>query len=329
MPESNKSLNRRNFIRKSLLTITTACSACTVSSCMANQKSGTAHTSLPRRELGRTGLHVSILGFGGGSQYLKNKDGEWEPLLQRAVNGGINFFDTSAEYQWGASMSSEERYGRVLPPYRKKIILSTKCASRNPERALKEFERSLKRMHTDYVDILMIHSIEDSEDLAALEKELYPVLVKLKEQKAAHFIGFSSMNSAAKSKMLIERLDFDVTLLAMNPTGYGDFAKVALPSAAEKHMGVAAMKVMRGLAGTKATPRELLNYAWTQPGVGTALVGHYGSNVLEENIRLAEQFSPKGMSASNRRLLERRLAREAGPHTLCWARPDYFDGMMV
>jgi predicted aldo/keto reductase-like oxidoreductase len=155
------------------------------------------------------------------------------------------------------------------------------------------------------------------------------VLVKLKEQKAAHFIGFSSMNSAAKSKMLIERLDFDVTLLAMNPTGYGDFAKVALPSAAEKHMGVAAMKVMRGLAGTKATPRELLNYAWTQPGVGTALVGHYGSNVLEENIRLAEQFSPKGMSASNRRLLERRLAREAGPHTLCWARPDYFDGMMV
>lgn len=174
MSKYDKRLDRRKFIGKSLLTITTACSTCTLSSCMTNQNSGTAHTGLPRRELGKTGLQVSILGFGGGSQFLKNKDGEWEPLLQRAVDTGINFFDTSAGYRWGASMSSEERFGRILSPYRKKIILSTKCDSRKPDRALKEFERSLKRMQTDYVDVLMIHSIEDSEDLEALEKGLYP-----------------------------------------------------------------------------------------------------------------------------------------------------------
>jgi len=329
MPEYDKCLDRRKFIGKSLLTITTACSACTLSSCMTNQNAGAAHTGLPMRELGKTGLQVSVLGFGGGSQFLKNEDGVWEPLLQQAVDAGVNFFDTSAGYQWGASMSSEERFGRILTPYRKKIILSTKCDNRDPNRALKDFERSLKRMQTDYVDVLMIHSIEDSEDLDALEKGLYPALVKLKEQKAVRFIGFSCMNSAAKSRLLIERLDFDIALLAMNPTGYGDFAKVALPSATEKQMGVVAMKVMRGLVGTKATAQELLAYAWNLPGVATALVGHYGPNVLGENIRLAKQLSSKGTTALNHMALERRLAREAGPHTLCWARADYYDGMMA
>lgn len=329
MIENNNCLDRRRFMGKSLLTITTACSACTLSSCATNQNFGAAHNGIPRRELGKTGLQVSVLGFGGGSQFLKNEDGAWEPLLQRAVDAGINFFDTSAGYQWGASMTSEERYGKILSPYRKKIILSTKCDKRNPDKALKDFERSLERMQTDYVDILMIHSIEDSEDLDALEKGLYPALVKLKEQKAVRFIGFSCMNSAPKAKLLLERLDFDVALLAMNPTGYGDFAKVALPSATQKQTGVAAMKVMRGLVGTKATAQELLGYAWNLPGVATAMVGHYGADPLEENIRLARQISSIKTTASNHSDLERRLAKEAGPHTLCWARADYYDGMMV
>jgi aryl-alcohol dehydrogenase-like predicted oxidoreductase len=321
--------NRRKFLGKSLSAITSAYSVCTLSSCAAQRHREAAHFGILRRQLGTTGLQVSILGFGGGSQFLKNKDGAWEPLLQRAVDAGINFFDTSAGYQWGASMTSEERFGKVLSPYRKRIILSTKCDSREPDGAMKEFERSLKRMRTDYVDILMIHSIEASEDLEALEKGLYPALVKLKEQKAARFIGFSCMNSAAKSKVLLDRLHFDVALLAMNPTGYGDFAKVTLPSAVEKHTGVAAMKVLRGLVGKKATAQELLTYAWDLPGVSTALVGHYGSSVLEENIRLAEQFSSKGTKALNHKALEARLAKDGNPHTLCWARPGYFDGMMT
>jgi aryl-alcohol dehydrogenase-like predicted oxidoreductase len=258
---------------------------------------------------------------------LRNDDGDWEPLLERAVQLGINLFDTSYTYQWKASMTSEERFGRILPAYRDRIILSTKFNSRDADGARREFEKSLSRLKTDHVDILMIHSIEESEDLGALERGPYREMVKLKEQGMARFIGFSSMNSAGKSRELLERLDLDVALLAMNPTKYGNFAETALPAARAKNVGAIAMKVMRDIVGTAATAGELLRYAWTQKGVATAVVGHYGMQVLEENVRLAREFG-EAPRAPDRTALERRLAPLAGPHRLCWARPDYFDGMV-
>jgi len=183
-------------------------------------------------------------------------------------------------------------------------------------------------MKTDYVDILMLHSVEPSEDLSAFEKGAYREMVKLKEQGLARFLGFSSMNSAQKSKELIEKLDLDVVMLAMNPTKYGDFAKVTLPAARKKNMGILAMKVMRDIVGKEASAKELLHYAWTQEGVASALVGHYGMDVLEENVRLAREFGTTGKVIVDNRTLERKLAHLAGPHTLCWVRPGYFDGMM-
>mgnify|MGYP000362529536 CR=1 FL=1 len=100
-------------------------------------------------------------------------EAESRRIVDAALDHGINLFDTSSSYQWGASMTSEERYGRILPKYRSEILISTKMETRDVDQALKEFERSLKRLRTDYVDFLLIHSIEASEDLAALEKGLY------------------------------------------------------------------------------------------------------------------------------------------------------------
>ena len=50
---------------------------------------------IPRRILGKTGMSVSILAFGGGSQFLKNENGKWEPMLEKAISSGINLFDTA------------------------------------------------------------------------------------------------------------------------------------------------------------------------------------------------------------------------------------------
>jgi aryl-alcohol dehydrogenase-like predicted oxidoreductase len=279
------------------------------------------------RTLGNTGLEVSMLSFGGGSQFLKNKDGEWEPLLERAVEEGINFFDTCSNYQWGASLTGEERFGEILPRYRNKIIISTKFDSRDPAKAMKEFDQSLKRMKTEYVDILMIHSIEPTEDVATIEKGVYREMLKLKEQGAARFLGFSSMNSASRSKEVIEKLDLDVALIALNPTKYGKFSQLALPAARKRGMGVLAMKVVRDLVGKHATARELFHYAWGQEGVATALVGHHGMKPLEENVRMVKAyFAEEEKVAFSRDALEHRLAHLAGPQGLCWARSDYFDG---
>ena len=325
MKTKHYNISRRDFLKQSSAGIVGLSSIGFLASCTKEQK----RNKIPMRTLGKTGLEVSILSFGGGSQFLKNKDGDWEPILEKAIESGINFFDTSSGYQWGASMNSEERFGKILPKYRDRVIISTKFESRKLDEAKKEIERSLDRMKTDYIDILMIHSIEPSEDIDALENGVYKMMTDLKHEGIVSFIGFSCMNSSQKSKELIEKLDIDVALLAVNPTKYGNFVDIALPAANQKQVGVIAMKVMRNIVGKEATPKELLQYAWSQPGVASSLIGHFGMETLQENIHLAKEFATTNKAEINRQALETRLANLAGAHALCWARPGYHDGMMV
>jgi len=278
---------------------------------------------IPRRPLGKTGLEVSMLAFGGGSQFLKNKDGEWEPLLEKALELGINYFDTSHGYA-----GSEERFAEILAPVRDQIIITTKFDARTASGMRTEFEKSLKRLKTDYVDILMIHSVENKDSVSNIENGVYKEMLKLKDEGSIRFLGFSSMNSASKSKELLDNLDFDVVMLAMNPTNYGNFAQVALPSALKKNVGVLAMKVMRDIVGETATAEELLHYALDKEGVCSAVVGHFGMNILEENAELVKKIGSTS-SVPNWHGLEQRLKPFAGPHALCWARDDYFDGKLV
>lgn len=319
----DKSISRRDFVRYS------AAGMAAASSAGAMGGAPLFPTALPTRTLGATGLEVSMLAFGGGSQFLMNEAGVWEPMLERAVELGVNFFDTSAGYVYGAPESSEERFGEILTPIRDRVIIATKFDSRDPDEAMREFEQSLDRMKSDYVDILMIHAVGPSDDIGSLESGVYRELRRLKEEGATRFIGFSSMDSAERSRELIEALDFDVTLLAMNATGYGSYITEALPAARRKNMGVLAMKVMRDIVGESATPEELLRHALSLDGVATALVAHHGMDKLEENVRIVRGLAPEvgfDMTTAEREKLETRLAHLAGPHALCWARPDYLDG---
>ena len=313
------SISRRSFLRRSGIALSTFAAVGDIPLVAAENR-------MPLRTLGKTGVKISLLGFGGGSFFLQAKDGEWEPMLERAVASGINYFDTCSVYQWKSPKSSEERFGEILPRYRKSIYVSTKFDSRDPEKARQEFDLSLQRLKMDYVDFLLIHSIEPSDDVAALEKGVYKMMVKLKEEKLTRFIGFSSMDSAEKSKELLETLDVDMAILAMNATKYGDFARVALPVAREKKVGVVAMKLMRDLVQDGVKPSELLYYGWTQPGVSSTVVAHVRMELFEENLRQACSFNPERAAAFDRRGLEMRLAHLAGPHALCWARPGYRDG---
>lgn len=320
-----KGMSRRDFLQQSAVGIAAA---------SALGSMGFAQSGMPKRMLGKTGLEVTILSFGAGSQFLKNKNGVWEPMLQKAYDAGIRLFDSSYGYtpalfnqKEGSALSSEERLGEVLGPYRKSVIISTKIEvkSRDVAEGMKELETSLKRLKTDYLDMLLVHSIEANEDIPALCSGLYKELGKLKEAGTVKFIGFSSMNSAEKSKAMLEAAPVDVCILAMNATQYGKFAAVALPTAREKNVGVIAMKAMRNVVD-KSSPAECLNYVWSQPGVATAVVGHVGMANLEQNIQLA--ISHRAQTQAEQSDLERRMAHLAGPHALVWAHPDYRDGMM-
>jgi len=288
---------------------------------------------IPKRKLGKTGLDVSILSFGGGSQFAKNKDGEWQKHIEEALKAGINLFDTAPSYSTykrsEKDLGSDERYGLMLNQNRDKIIISTKLETREPGKVKEEIEGSLSRLKTDYIDIMLIHAINDSDDVSVIEKGIYKELVALKKSGVIKYIGFSSMDSAQRSKDMLDNLDIDVALLAMNATKYGDYAKVALPSAIKQNSGVLAMKVMRNIVGKGVSVEDLLGYAWGHEGVASALIAHYGMDPLKENIQKALNFKEDGIASLNREEQESRLAEYAGPHALVWARPGYVDGGII
>lgn len=322
---------RREFLSKTTKGAAVISVAGLVSSCSFLSKNES--NLIPKRKLGKTGLDVSILSFGGGSQFCKNKDGAWQKQMEEALKAGINLFDTAPSYSTYKSsekdLGSDERYGLMLKQYRDKIIISTKLETREPGKVKEEIEGSLSRLKTDYIDIILIHAINDSDDVSVIEKGIYKELTDMKRSGMIRNIGFSSMDSAQRSKDMLDNLDIDVALLAMNATKYGDYAKVALPSAIKQNTGVIAMKVMRNIVGKGVSVEDLLGYAWGHEGVASALIAHYGMDPLKDNIQHAMKFQEDSLASLDRAKQESILAEHAGPQTLCWARPGYVDGGVV
>ncbi len=227
MKNDTNEKTRREFLKTAAVTSSAAVLGSMASPILgAKAKTATQPAdAMPKRILGKTGMKISVLSFGGGSQFKKNKDGDWEPLLQRAIELGINYFDTHMDY------GTEKRFGEILPRHRKKIYIVTKFDARDADGAMKSFEGSLKRLKLDYVDALLLHNLGKEDDLKAFAKGTWKWMQKLKSERTARFIGFSSMRSATASKNFIERLEPDIALVAMNATRYGGFAKLTLKPA--------------------------------------------------------------------------------------------------
>jgi hypothetical protein len=288
---------------------------------------------VPRSILGKTGLEVSMLSFGGGSQFQKNKEGEWQKLLEEAVKKGVNLFDTAPSYSdfndGGTVLGSDQKFGAILSKYREQVLISTKVETRDPKKVREEVMESLSRLNTDYVDILQLHGINDQDNVDEISKGAYKVMQELKKDGIARFIGFSSMSSAARSQEMLEKLDVDVALMAFNPTMYGNYWDTALPAARKQNSGVMAMKIYRNLVGEEATPEELFEYGLSLEGVHTVVIGHVGIKQLKENVKVAQKYAANQLAYVDHAELEARLAEFAGPHKLCWARPDYTDGLTL
>jgi len=139
MKNNTNERTRREFLKTAAATSSAAVLGSMASPILAAEKGKNAPTTqpadtMPKRILGKTGMKVSVLSFGGGSQFKKNKDGDWQPLLQRAIDLGINYFDTHMDY------GTEQRFGEILPKYRKNIYIVTKFDARDADGAMKSFE---------------------------------------------------------------------------------------------------------------------------------------------------------------------------------------------
>ena len=256
----------------------------------------TTKDALPSRTLGRTGEKVSILAFGCGSRFLMYKDEESaQAILNRAIDLGITYLDTAYAYGDG---ESESRVGKVMATRRKEVWLATKIPDRTRDGFLRRLEGSLKRLQTDHVDLVHIHSLQHDDDLARIEAPdgALKGLMEAREQKMAGFAGMTSHTDGSVMAKAIERHDLDCVQMALNASRNGRFEELALPAANAKNLGIIAMKVtgqefLVGGGTGKADMSSLLRYSMSLP-VTTAVVGMPRPEMLGNNVEIARSFSP-------------------------------------
>ncbi len=259
--------------------------------------------------LGNTGLTVSVLGFG--CMRLPEKDGEVvrdlsTPLLRRAVELGINYFDTAIGYCHGDSQAA---VGEALEGLRDKVILSTKNHHHSAGKAewRRYLEESLTLLRTDYIDIYNHHGIswETFEKYLDPEKGgLTNEMIRAKEEGLIRHIAFSFHDTPENLIRLIDTGCYESVTLQFNLLDQRN--KEAMVYAHEKGMGVVVMGPVGGgrlglpsetisdLIGNEvgSTPEAALRFVWGTPGVNVALSGMQDREMLEENVEVAETCEP-------------------------------------
>jgi len=254
------------------------------------------HQTLPHRDLGGNGVKVPILAFGCGSRFLMYEDEDKGlEALNRAIDLGITYLDTAYAYGDG---KSETRVGKVMATRRKEVFLATKIPDRARDAFLSRLEASLKRLQTDHVDLVHIHSLGKPDDLAKIEAPDGAIhgLLEAREQKMARFIGMTSHTDGTVMAQAIEHHALNCVQMALNASGNGRFEEVALPAANRKKLGVIAMKVtgqeflLGGTAG-KTGIDNLLRYSLSLP-VSAAVIGMPHLDFISHNAELASTFVP-------------------------------------
>lgn len=275
------------------------------------------------RPLGRTGLLVSPLGLGAAEiGFVGMEQAAATELLHFAIDHGINVIDTAANYE-----TSEERIGKALGPRRRQCVLVSKCgwaeegqtgpASWTAEQIGRSIDRSLQRLRTDHIDVMLLHSC----DLLVLERgEALAALRGAEQAGKVRFIGYSGDGEAAAFACRLPEVSVIETSI-----NFCDQAnlKTVLPEAREAHVGVLAKRslangawrsseevhpVYRGYVEPYAdrframgvTPAELgakemrwpevaLRFVLAQPGVHVALVGSSRFEHLFANLEAARR----------------------------------------
>jgi aryl-alcohol dehydrogenase-like predicted oxidoreductase len=205
---------------------------------------------MERRRLGKTDMLVSVLGFGGSEiGYERASARTVGRLLGGALDAGLNVIDTAECYE-----DSEALIGGALGPRRRECYLLTKCGhSRGfgrgdwrPASLLSSIERSLKRLRTDRVDLIQLHSCE----LADLRRgEAIEALERARERGWARYIGYSGDGEAARFAVECGRFD---TLQTSVSIADQDAVERTLPLARARMMGVIAKRPLANVAWTYA-----------------------------------------------------------------------------
>jgi hypothetical protein len=276
---------------------------------------------MPTRNLGKTGYKVGIFSLGGQAALEKpNNFDVAVPIVEKALDLGVNYLDTSSIYG-GPARWSEQYVGKVMAHRRNEAFLATKTKERTYDGSMQMIEKSLELLQTDHVDLWQLHDVgtQYDVDLIFAKGGAMDALLEMQQQKVVRYLGITGHYRPEALIACIHRHPFDCILMAMNAADphYYSFNEQLLPLAVEKQMGIIGMKIpgrSRLLTSWNPPPVEAQKHSWegmtiqtTNPGtltmkeavyytlskpVSTVIIGCDTTAQLEENVTLAREFTP-------------------------------------
>jgi aryl-alcohol dehydrogenase-like predicted oxidoreductase len=272
---------------------------------------------LPKRALGRTGLHVTMLGYGamelrGAPRGRDVTDQQAETILNAVLDAGINYIDTSIDYG-----VSEERIGRYISDRRSEYYLASKCGclvgapaaprgERSPhiftrDNILRGVEQSLARMRTDHLDVVQFHISPSRKELE--ERGALGAVLELKRTGTVRFVGMSGTLPNLPDQIAMGVFDvFQIPYSAVEREHEGLITAAARAGAGivirggaakgapteGKHEGVQWARwqkvELRDLLGGMTPMEFILRFSFTHPDLHTNIVGTINPAHLQHNV---------------------------------------------
>lgn len=254
-----------------------------------------------RRVIANSGIEVSVMGLGtvkfGRNQGVKYpqvftlpSDKELEQLLFTATEIGINLLDTAPAYG-----TSEERLGKLLRDTRHGWVICTKAGEEfldgeshydfSPPSIINSVERSLRRLHTDYVDVVLIHSNGDDERIIN-EDQVFQTLEMLKQAGKIRAYGMSTKTVAGGLQTIKQA---DIAMVTYNPLCTED--KEVIASACQHHKSIFIKKALAS-GHMPFSIDESMQCIFAEPGVTSVIIGTINPAHLRKNAESVVQSIP-------------------------------------
>jgi aryl-alcohol dehydrogenase-like predicted oxidoreductase len=289
---------------------------------------------IPYHTLGRTGAKVSIIGIGGYHMGMQQDEQESIRIVRTAVDGGINFLDNCWDYNKGAS---EIRMGKSLRDgYRQKVFLMSKIDGRTKEAAAFQIDQSLKRLQTDYVDLMQFHEIirmNDPDRIFAPGGAIEAMVAAQKAGKVKH-IGFTGHKSPDIHLHMLDvaqkhHFQFDTVQMPLNvmDAHFNSFTEKVVPVAKKEGIAILGMKPMGDnfiLQSKTVTPVECLHYAMSLP-TDVVITGCDSVARVKQALEAARTFTPLSKTEMAAILAKTALAAKNGEYEK-YKTSDHFDG---
>jgi uncharacterized protein len=257
-----------------------------------------ADDAIPTRPLGKTGAQVSALGVGGHHLGQASSLEEAQRIVDMALDAGITFFDNCWEYHNG---KSEVWLGEALNGKRDKAFLMKKVCThgRDADLAMQMLEESLRRLRTDHLDLWQVHGVafENDPERAHRKGGVLEALDRAKQQGKVRFVGFTGHGDPhIHLKMLAQGYPFDTVQMPLNcfDASFRSFEKAVLPELVKRGIACLGMKPLTGkgapIKANLVTPKEMLSYAMSLPGVAVTITGMESVDRVKQNVEIARGF---------------------------------------